>query len=170
MLLLLLVLVLLFLLLSMLLLLLVLVLLLSMLLLRLRLPFGLSLLRRFALSFALLMLRIGGSGDSEKQAQNGCAGNSNYFHGCYLIPARHVRLLYCKLVDVTLTESPIASQVTLRLCCWPTGLCLKRPAKCCQSLSRWLNLSVRSIVSCARVLLRDIAKPHPFPMWIREME
>jgi hypothetical protein len=39
------------------------------------------------------MLCVSRSSDSEKQAQNDCAGNSNYFHRCYLITTRHVRLL-----------------------------------------------------------------------------
>jgi hypothetical protein len=30
------------------------------------------------------------SSDSENQAQNSCAGTSNCFHRCYLIPARRV--------------------------------------------------------------------------------
>ena len=32
----------------------------------------------------LLVLSVGRSCDSEKQGQNGCAGDSNYFHLCYL--------------------------------------------------------------------------------------
>src|SRR6266852_5421879 len=32
----------------------------------------------------LVLLCIRRSGDSEKQRQNGCAGDSNYFHRCYL--------------------------------------------------------------------------------------
>jgi hypothetical protein len=32
----------------------------------------------------LVLLCIRRSGDSEKQRQNGCAGDSNYFHGYYL--------------------------------------------------------------------------------------
>src|SRR5229473_2982144 len=32
----------------------------------------------------LVLLFIRRSGDSEKQRQNGCAGDSNYFHRCYL--------------------------------------------------------------------------------------
>src|ERR1700674_4515536 len=32
----------------------------------------------------LFLLGIRRSGDSEKQRQNGCAGDSNYFHRCYL--------------------------------------------------------------------------------------
>jgi hypothetical protein len=32
----------------------------------------------------LLLLRVGRSGDPQKQRQNGCAGDSNYFHKCCL--------------------------------------------------------------------------------------
>jgi hypothetical protein len=39
------------------------------------------------------MLCVARSSDSKKQAQNSCAGNSNYFHRCYLITTRYVRLL-----------------------------------------------------------------------------
>jgi hypothetical protein len=51
------------------------------------LPFGLSLLvlalllRGMVLLFALLLvLRVSGGSDSEKQRQNGCASDSYYFH------------------------------------------------------------------------------------------
>ena len=54
----------------------------------------LGLLVRLALFFALfLLLCVARSSDSEKQRQNRCAGDSNYFHRCYLITARYVRLL-----------------------------------------------------------------------------
>jgi hypothetical protein len=55
------------------------------------LPFGLSLLvlalllLGMVLLFALLLvLCVSRSSDSEKQRQNGCTGDSNYFHRCYL--------------------------------------------------------------------------------------
>ncbi len=44
-----------------------------------------SLLFRVVLLFVLLLvLRVGRSSHSEKQTQNGCAGDSNYFHRYYL--------------------------------------------------------------------------------------
>jgi hypothetical protein len=53
--------------------------------------FGFALLVLALLLFAmvllfalLLMLCVGRSSDSEKQTQDGCAGDSNYFHRCYL--------------------------------------------------------------------------------------
>src|SRR5712692_956200 len=60
-------------------------LLLSMLLFRLGLLVLALLLFGMVLLFAvLLLLCVGRSSDSEKQRQNGCAGDSNYFHRCYL--------------------------------------------------------------------------------------
>jgi hypothetical protein len=51
--------------------------------------FGLPVLASFVLRTVLLIplllvLRVGRSSHSEKQTQNGCAGDSNYFHRCYL--------------------------------------------------------------------------------------
>ncbi len=44
-----------------------------------------ALLLSMVLLFALLfVLSVSRSGDSEKQGQNGCAGDSDYFHVCYL--------------------------------------------------------------------------------------
>jgi hypothetical protein len=50
----------------------------------------------------LVLLCIRRSGDSEKQRQNGCAGDSNYFHRCYLQN------------------------------CWLRNACPKRQACCCR--------------------------------------
>jgi hypothetical protein len=33
----------------------------------------------------LLLLCVGKTSDPEKQRQNGCAGDTNHFHGCYLV-------------------------------------------------------------------------------------
>ena len=49
------------------------------------------------LLFALLPLLRVGRGDSEKQRQNGCTGDSNYFHmGC---------LYYCSLLTLALAQA-----------------------------------------------------------------
>jgi hypothetical protein len=44
-------------------------------------PFLVLALLLFTLA-VLLLLRVGRSSDSQKQGQNGCAGDSNYFHQC----------------------------------------------------------------------------------------
>ena len=60
--------------------------------------FGLALLLLgMILLFALLPLLCVGRGDSEKQRQNGCTGDSNHFHmGC---------LYYCSLLTLALAQA-----------------------------------------------------------------
>ena len=71
--------------------------LLSMLLFGLRLLVLALLLFGMILLFALLPLLCVGRGDSEKQRQNGCAGDSNHFHmGC---------LYYCSLLTLALAQA-----------------------------------------------------------------
>ena len=56
------------------------------------------LLFRMVLLFALLaLLCVGRIGDSENQRQNGCAGDSNYFHYGYLY--------YCSLLTLAPTQA-----------------------------------------------------------------
>ena len=52
----------------------------------------------------LVLLCIRRSGDSEKQRQNGCAGDSNYFHGYYLQTAGYIlralgQAFCCRVAD-----------------------------------------------------------------------
>src|SRR5579871_4774055 len=71
--------------------------LLSMLLFGLRLLVLALLLFGMILLFALLRLLCVGRGDSEKQRQNGCTGDSNHFHmGC---------LYYCSLLTLALAQA-----------------------------------------------------------------
>jgi hypothetical protein len=113
--------------------------------------FGLGLLGLALLGFALLMLalllfgtvllfvvllllRVRRTTDSEKQRQNGCAGDSNNFHGYYPpLLLIYVRLLYRKLPVVALTGLPMASpdtrSSTLRFCCRPAELAFEATGK-----------------------------------------
>jgi len=52
----------------------------------------------------LILLCVRGSSDSEKQRQNGCAGDSNYFHGYYLQTAGYMmralgQAFCCRVAD-----------------------------------------------------------------------
>jgi hypothetical protein len=95
--------------------------------------FGLGLLLPALLLFGmvflvapLLLLCVGRSSDSEKQTQDGCAGESNYFHLCYLRYCWYIRLIYRKFLIVALTGLPMASvdtrNSTLRFGCPPPEL------------------------------------------------
>jgi hypothetical protein len=52
----------------------------------------------------LILLCVRGSSDAEKQRQNGCAGDSNYFHGYYLQTAGYImralgQAFCCRVAD-----------------------------------------------------------------------
>jgi hypothetical protein len=82
---------------------------------------------------AVLLLRVGGSSDSEQQRQNRCAGDSNYLHSVSPISAVYMRLFYCRLPVVAFTGLPMASpdtrSSTLRFCCRPAELPLEATGK-----------------------------------------
>ena len=80
----------------------------------------------------LFVLSVNRNSDSENQGQNGCAGDSNSFHVCYL-RCCSLRLLYCKLPVCGLTGLPMASpdtrSSTLRFCCRPAELSFEATAR-----------------------------------------
>lgn len=92
-----------------------------------------ALLRMILFLALLLVLCVSRSGDSEKQGENGCAGDSNYFHLCYPRSDR-VRMvsLYCKRPVCGFTGLPIASSdtrsSTLRFCWRPAALSFEATA------------------------------------------
>jgi hypothetical protein len=66
----------------------------------------------------LILLCVRGSSDSEKQRQNGCAGDSNYFHGYYLQTAGYImrvlgQAFCCRVADSFAGHEKINSLIFL---------------------------------------------------------